>query len=167
MKKYELLKKDTKELFGKTLYRIKALKNFGDVKKGDLGGYIEKEENLSHDGNAWVFDNARVYDDAWVYDNARVSGNAEVSGNARVRGNAIATCKTLNLNYLLYNITLTDNHIQIGCTQFTYEVAIKLSKKDCGTLFTSDEFQEMWKYKKLLLELIKVKRPDLFKKEGK
>lgn len=98
-KKYELT--DIKiEVFGKTLFRIKALrdiKRFG-VEKGDLGGYIEKEENLDHDGDAWVYDNARVfgnaevhgnarvYDDAEVYGNTEVYGNAEVNGNARVFG---------------------------------------------------------------------------------
>lgn len=60
MKKYKLLDSDTKVLFGKTLFRIQALISFGDVQEGDLGGYIEKEENLSHDGNAWVYNNAQV-----------------------------------------------------------------------------------------------------------
>ena len=31
---------------GKTLYRIKALKDFSDVKKGDKGGFVEKEINI-------------------------------------------------------------------------------------------------------------------------
>ena len=88
-KKYELT--DIKiEVFGKTLFRIKALrdiKRFG-VEKGDLGGYIEKEENLSQYGDAWVYGNARVYDDAEVYGNARVFGNTWVYGDARVFGNA-------------------------------------------------------------------------------
>ena len=35
----------------RTVYRIKALRDFGDVKTGQLGGWIEKESNLSHDGN--------------------------------------------------------------------------------------------------------------------
>ena len=94
-KKYELLKNDTITApNGKTLYRIKALIDFGVVLAGSLGGYIEKEDNLAHTGNAWVYGNARVYGDAlvsgnaWVYDNARASGNAQVSGNARVSGNA-------------------------------------------------------------------------------
>ena len=46
-KKYELLKDDYKEVYRFKLYRIRALKDFGDVKKGEVGGYIEKEENLS------------------------------------------------------------------------------------------------------------------------
>lgn len=86
--KYELLKDDTINVEGHILYRIKALRDFNYVKKGDFGGYIEKEENLSHENNCWVFDNARVYDNAMVSDNARVSGNAEVLGDAEVWGNA-------------------------------------------------------------------------------
>ena len=53
-----------------TLHRIKAVAEFGIVKVGDLGGWIEKEENLSHDGNAWVYGNAEVCGDAKVYGNA-------------------------------------------------------------------------------------------------
>ena len=45
MKKYELTA-NTKNVYGKTLFQIRALKDFGDVQAGDLGGYIEKEENL-------------------------------------------------------------------------------------------------------------------------
>lgn len=74
--KYRLISEDYKEIFGKKLYRIEALKDFGDVKAGDLGGYIEREDNLSHDGNAWVYDNAMVGDNARVYGNARVGGDA-------------------------------------------------------------------------------------------
>ncbi len=89
MKKYELTE-ETVTVYGKTLYRIRAVRDFGSVKTGEFGGYIEKEENLSHfgnawvSGNAWVFDNARVYDDTWVYGNARVYGDAWVFGNAEV-----------------------------------------------------------------------------------
>jgi len=105
MKKYELTG-EVKVKFGVTFKRIRALIDFGNVKKGELGGFIEKEENLSHENNAWVYGNAKVYGDArvsgnaevsgdaWVYGNAKVYGdawvygNAEVSGNARVSGNA-------------------------------------------------------------------------------
>ena len=71
-KKYEFTG-ETKEFCGRTLHRIRALISFSIVAKGELGGWIEKEENLSH-----------VYGNAWVYGNARVYGNAQVSGNARV-----------------------------------------------------------------------------------
>ena len=87
MKKYELTS-ETKVFLGKTLYRIKALVQFGNVNAGDLGGWIEKEENLSQSGNAWVYGDASVSGDAEVYGNARVSGDARVYGDARVSGNA-------------------------------------------------------------------------------
>lgn len=31
------------------------------MEEGDLGGFVERDENLSHDGNAWVYGNARVF----------------------------------------------------------------------------------------------------------
>src|SRR5260364_268748 len=103
-KKYELLKEDCIEHDGRTLYRLRALRDFEYVGTGQLGGSIAKEENLSHEGEAWVFADARdfddalvfvnarvfsstqLYGDAWVYDNARVFGDARVSGNAWVYG---------------------------------------------------------------------------------
>ena len=60
------LTKETKIAFGITLYRIKAKKDFGNVIKGELGGWVEKEENIAVSGDAWVSDNARVSDNAWV-----------------------------------------------------------------------------------------------------
>ena len=45
-KKYELTD-NTINIDGITLHRIKALKDFSDVKAGDFGGWIEKEDNLS------------------------------------------------------------------------------------------------------------------------
>lgn len=86
-KKYELTT-DTISILGERLYRTKALDDFGDVKKGDLGGYIGKKENLSHDGHAWVGGNAWAGDNARIRDNAMVSGNAVVCANAHVVDNA-------------------------------------------------------------------------------
>ena len=93
-KKYRLLENDTITVGSRTLYRIEALKDFANVKKGDKGGYIESENNLSHIGDCCVSGTARVLGNAWVSGNARVSGNAlvcddaHVFGNARVLGNA-------------------------------------------------------------------------------
>jgi len=94
-KKYELLKDDTVEApDGTTLYRIRALRDIGEIAKaGDLGGYVMHENSLSHKGDAWVSDNAQVSGNAWVSedawvswvsDNAQVSEDAWVSDNARV-----------------------------------------------------------------------------------
>lgn len=78
----------------KKFYRIEALKDFYDVKKGDKGGFIESEKNLSQINDCWVYDNAkvfgnaRVFGDAKVYENASISDIAEVFGVAKINGNA-------------------------------------------------------------------------------
>ena len=66
MKKFELTadRIEEKEV---TLHRIKALIDFGDVKAGELGGYVEKEENLSQYGNAWVYRHAKVFGNAYIW----------------------------------------------------------------------------------------------------
>ena len=87
MNKFELTK-NKKEVFGTTLYQIKALKDFSNVSKGDLGGWIKKESNLSQLNNAWVYDDAKVYGNARVYGDAWVSGSAKVYGNAWVYDDA-------------------------------------------------------------------------------
>ena len=92
MKKYEFTG-ETMEKFGVTFLRIIALREIkqGDyviAQKGETGGWIAEEKNLSQDGDAWVSGNARVYDNAQVSGDAWVSGDARVSGNARVSGDA-------------------------------------------------------------------------------
>lgn len=66
MNKYEMLYEDKIEIGGRTLYRIRALKDFGTVKAGDIGGYIEKEENLSQEEICWIYGNALVYGNAKI-----------------------------------------------------------------------------------------------------
>lgn len=124
MKKYELTD-ETIEVYGTALHRIKALKDFGNVKKGEPGGYVESEHNLSQEGdcwvfgNAWVYDNARVYGNAEVYDNARVFGNAEVCGNTEVCGNAdYITIKGLGSKYRNTTIFRTKENIAVKCGCF-------------------------------------------------
>ena len=99
MKKYKLTT-ETLQFAGRTLHRIKAVKDFDSIKAGEFGGWIENEKNLSQDDNAWIYGNAKVYGNANVSGNAKVYGNAEVYdyanvsdyakvyGNAEVYGNA-------------------------------------------------------------------------------
>ena len=53
MKKYEFTG-EVKSWFDRTLHQIRATISFGDVNAGDVGGWIEKEENLSRDGKAYM-----------------------------------------------------------------------------------------------------------------
>ena len=79
---------ETIEYCFRTLHRIRATKDLPIrcVKAGDLGGWIEKEENLQ--GGAWVFDEAKVFDNAVVYGHASIHNNAMVYQDAKVYGDA-------------------------------------------------------------------------------
>ena len=86
-KKYKLTEESI-IYFGRTLYRIEALKDFGNVKKGDLGGWIESEDNLSQEGNCWIHDNVKVCNHARVYDNAIIGGNVLITNSAKIHDTA-------------------------------------------------------------------------------
>ena len=85
-KKYEFVKDDAQSRNGRIIRRIVAIRDFDDVKEGDLGGYIESESNLSQEDTCWVYDNAGAYGGAEVCGRAKVYDNAEVCGNAVIRG---------------------------------------------------------------------------------
>lgn len=52
-KKYELTDEKT-ECLGRTLHRVRALRDFQNVKAGDMGGWVEAEKDLAHSGNASI-----------------------------------------------------------------------------------------------------------------
>lgn len=81
-----------------TLYPVIALRSFGDVKTGDVGGLVESEHNLSHHGLSWIYEGSRVVDDALVTDNAVVRGKSVLSGNARVSGDAVVEDSVISDN---------------------------------------------------------------------
>lgn len=64
MKKFELTSETKINIFGKKLFRIKALISFADVEAGETGGWVEKEGNVNQSGNAWVYGDAEVSGDA-------------------------------------------------------------------------------------------------------
>lgn len=152
MKKFELTSEFKIDLSGRKLFRIKALidiERYG-VKACYLGGWVEKEDNLSQTGDAWVSGNAqvsggakvsgnaqvsgnaKVCDDAWLYGNAKVYDDAKVSGDAKVYGNAdYATIKGFGTVYR----TTTFFRCQDGAVRVT-----------CGSFYgTIDEFREQIK----------------------
>ena len=87
-KKFKLREDLGIDFFGRKLFRIECVEEIKskNIKVGQLGGYVEKEDNLYD--NAWVSGNAKVYDNAWLSDDAWVSGDARVYGNAWVSGDA-------------------------------------------------------------------------------
>jgi len=73
------------------LWRIMACTNFGNVKKGHLGGLIESEKNLYHNDDCWVYKGGEVYEKAKIYGNAKiysgvVCGSAQIYGHAEISG---------------------------------------------------------------------------------
>ena len=145
------------------LYQIEALKDFGDVKAGDLGGYIESEENLSQYDNAWVYGDAQVLGNAQVFDNARVYGNACVFDNARVYGNACvfgdAQIKSAR-DYIVFKNwwssgryftwTRSNNMWKVGCFYGTGEELIKKAYNDSKE--SGREYERVVRYVEEILE---------------
>ena len=134
-KKFELVKENTKIAYNSngeeiTLYQIRALREFtcpyklnpdGEildqtlVKKGDLGGYVEKEENLSHEGGCWIFEEAEVRDNARVEENARLVGRSLVKDNAVIKGySCLATNAYVWGNAVLDGATQMKGYVSIG-----------------------------------------------------
>ena len=126
MEKQYKLTEETINVNGKTLYRIKSLKDFGNVKPGDKGGFVEKEENLSQSGDCWVYDNAKVYNNAKVFDYADIYGNAEIFGNAIVSGNArvYGNAKVYHYAMVYDNAEVCDNAIISGNAEVYHDAAV-------------------------------------------
>ena len=122
--------------FGIKLFQIKCTKSFKHADEGDLGGFVEKERNLSQDGDAWV------------------SGNAEVSGNARVSGNdkhcgfdCFGSANRHTHAYLTRNGKV---EITCGCFRGSIEEFEKaVEKKHAGTIYE--------KQYKAIINVIKIK----------
>lgn len=120
MRKFKLTREKLK-IGGTTLHRIKATKSFGTgpnhVERGDLGGWVEYEDNLSQYGDCWIHDDAKVYDnarirndaqircaarvysDAFVHGSARISGYTEVGGDSEISGHAMVLDKATIFGY--------------------------------------------------------------------
>ena len=88
----------------KKVYRIEALKNFSDVKKGDKGGYVQSLTSIGQSGKAWVYDDAIVSGTATVTGDATVKGDSHIHSMVKLRKNAsIIDQEIINKRkYILY-----------------------------------------------------------------
>jgi hypothetical protein len=128
--------------------RVVALINFSDVKEGDIGGFVMKESQLSHEGNAWVYGNARVCDNAQVCGNARVLNNAKVYGNAWNKS-------PLYIQGSVYSLTNSKyGYITIGCLTLTFKQwkgeGLKIAKEHN---FTEEQIEEYKAYIELFTKI--------------
>ena len=132
-KKYKLTD-ETILCNGHTLHRIKALKDFSHVKKGYLGGFIEKEDNLSQLGDCWV------YDDAKVFGNAKVYGNAEICGGAMIYDNAIISDARVYDNAKIHGFAgVSDNAEIYGEAEIYGNAYVFGNAEVCGNTQVSDD----------------------------
>lgn len=118
---------------GIILYQIEALQSFRKVKRGDYGGYIEKESNLSQEGNCWVHNVALVYNDANISGNAQITDNAEIFGNAQILDNAY-----IGISSKVYGNAVVRNNGVVHCSGVVYdnaEVCDDAKVSDGGKLY--------------------------------
>lgn len=127
MKKYELTEQ-TINLPGTTLYRIRALVDFGNVEAGDFGGYIASEKNLSHTGKCWVGGEAWAYGNSEVCENAVVCENAKVCGETKICGESVVCGNAKVEGYAV----IKDNAWVSGRAEVFYRSRIEGNAHVCG-----------------------------------
>ena len=141
-KKFELTDNFIINAFGVKLFQIKCTKSFNYAKEGDLGGYVEKDENLDQEGDAWVYGDARVSGNAWV------SGNAEIDNNNKHCGfDCFGSANRHTHAYLT-----KENKVEITCGCFRgsiEEFEKRVEETHSGTIYE--------KQYKAIIDVIKIK----------
>lgn len=125
--KYILCKDKSPNCTEFSYYRPKAIKDFSDVKEGDIGGYLKRFNNLSQTGNCWIYDEAIVTTIASVKDNVKIRNNALISGHAKVSGNAeVAGRAIVAENASVYDNAIVKDFAKVtGYTQVCGNTIIK------------------------------------------
>ena len=104
MKKYELIKESKTIFEGREVYRIRALKDFRNVRAGDVGGWVCSYNNLSQEGNCWIYGNAKCLDHARIFDNAMIIDNSKMFDKSKMYDNSMM-CD----NSMMYNNSMMCN----------------------------------------------------------
>lgn len=127
--KYELLPTET------SLYRLRALKDFGDVKKGDLGGLVSGESNIGIWGDCWIDNTCCVINGCMVRDNAQVL-NGSIIYDRVVMGNESTVSSSVLGSYLQLsdNAFVHDVHIVEQSPHFTMNA--KITSRDDWCMFS-------------------------------
>lgn len=145
--KYKLADKQMKTVVSfdgtviyRNVHRIQALIDIPEigVKKGDLGGFVECEYNLSHEGNCWIFDEATVIGNAQVFENALVKGNAHMLENSKAYGESIIRGETILKGHTVINdycvitkkVCISGNASFHGNIRICGDIKIEIDLKD-------------------------------------
>lgn len=121
------------------LYRIQAIRNIKNgeflIKKKDLGGWIESEQNLSQKGNCWIFPNCIAYQRAHRSGSSLGMGNSTQYGNSRQYGHSVQSGRSQQYGdsqqsgYSQQN----DYSKQLGTSQQKDKSTQKGTSVQCGT----------------------------------
>ena len=127
-KKFELVDDDTVVVDGVTLYRVRAVRDFGGtrrgrrvvVKRGELGGYVASEDCLSQEGLAWVYSEAKIVD-------GYVTGSSSLFGRSVLKGGG----------RLVYDVELRDDVVVDGQVVLNGVITLRDRVKMLGTIRVS------------------------------
>ena len=132
IKRYEILKNDSIDYKDKKLYRIKAIEDFGDIKKDEIGGYIEKYDNLIHtdnDDSSWVYHDSKVYDNAVIKESSRIFDCVEIFGNSKVIGSVIRGNSKIYENAIIKNSSMIRGNSKIHGNSFILGTATLINSE--------------------------------------
>lgn len=138
MKKYQLTS-EAITVNGRTLYRIQAIADFGDVKAGDKGGFVESEGNLDNEITllpcacaCWVYGNAKIYGTSKIKFAAKVTGDAEVY-NTEVTDSAIVADHAICDDSIIANQAEIRDYASVHDCKVTGNSVISGNAKIAGT----------------------------------
>ena len=144
-KKYEIIKNDSKNYKGITVYRIKALKSFVIsgvmVKTNTLGGYIQSEKNLSHDGMCWVESESIVVGNATVKENAFIRKGSFILDYATICGNSFISNSLVSGSSKIRNFAIVKDSEVFGSSKIYGFANVTHSK--VGSNATITNFSEV------------------------
>lgn len=137
-RKYEMTN-ITMEFEERTLYRIRALKDFRNVKAGDLGGWVSDKYNLSQEGDCWIYDEAKCMDNARMYHNSAMYNNSVMCDFSEMHGcsemhnysamcdnSRMYNCSAMYDNSRIYNDSKMYNNSRMFDNSAMYNNAVML-----------------------------------------
>lgn len=149
--KYKILEYDAIRFDGVDCYRIQAVTDFYrmdcvKVHKGDLGGYVSSEENLSQEGYCWLDSNSiaaknsKVLGHAIITNSSRISGNAVIKdysgvSNSVIKDNAIVKGFSMVINKSTVKGSSIISNVKVDNSIIDIENAIEC-EKNCSIIFS-------------------------------
>jgi len=105
MQKYEFtgeVKKvsvyDCDRIYGVDVRQVRAIRDFGTVHTGDIGGWISSEYNLSHTGTCWIGPNIAITENGMVLHDAICRGDGVISGRSLICENAVIDSENFQIH---------------------------------------------------------------------